>query len=70
MTVAEGLRIFTLAERPDLESKVRSLPDMFSESDAYVVPGALSPVKMELERDLGSYEEPNVWMRHPVMVGE
>jgi hypothetical protein len=23
-------------------------------------------VVMELGRDLGSYEEPNVWMRHPV----
>ena len=42
----------------------------FPESDAYVVPGALSPVVMDLERDLGSYEEPNVWMRHPIRVGE
>lgn len=40
----------------------------FPESDAYVVPGALQPVVMDLERDLGSYEEPNVWMRHPVTV--
>ena len=31
VTVLEGLRIFTLAERPDLESKVRSLPDTFPE---------------------------------------
>jgi GNAT superfamily N-acetyltransferase len=38
----------------------------FPESDAYFVPGALQPVVMDLERDLGSYEEPNVWMRHPV----
>ena len=38
----------------------------FPESDAYVVPGALQPVVMDLERDLDSYEEPNVWMRHPV----
>jgi GNAT superfamily N-acetyltransferase len=39
----------------------------FPESDAYVVPGALlQPVVMALERELGSYEEPNVWMRHPV----
>jgi len=39
---------------------------LFPESDAYVVPGALQPVVMDLERDLGSYEEPNVWMRHPI----
>jgi hypothetical protein len=39
---------------------------LFPESDVYVVRGALQPVMMDLERDLGSYEEPNVWMRHPV----
>ena len=38
----------------------------FPESGDYVVPGALRPVVMDLERDRGSYEEPNVWMRHPV----
>ena len=39
----------------------------FPESDAHVVPGALlQPVVMDLERELGSYEEPKVWMRHPV----
>jgi hypothetical protein len=43
---------------------------LFPESDTYVVPGALSPVVMDLERDLGVYEEPNVWMRHPVAVEE
>ena len=41
---------------------------LFPESDAYVVPGALQPIVMDLQRDLGSYEEPNVWMRHPVAV--
>jgi len=39
---------------------------LFPESDTYVVPGALQPVVMDPERDLGSYEEPNVWMHHPV----
>ena len=38
----------------------------FPESGDYVVPGALQPVVMDLERDLGSYREPNVWMIHPV----
>ena len=41
----------------------------FPESGPYVVPGALNPVEMDLERDLGTYEEPNVWMRHPVEAG-
>ena len=38
----------------------------FPESAAYVVPGALQPVVMDLGRDLGSYEEPNVWMHHTI----
>ncbi|QIN81248.1 GNAT family N-acetyltransferase [Rubrobacter tropicus] len=38
----------------------------FPESGPYVVPGALCPVRMDLELDLGTYEEPNVWMRHPI----
>lgn len=40
----------------------------FPESGAYFVPGALSPVEMDVERDVGRYEEPNVWMSHPVEV--
>jgi GNAT superfamily N-acetyltransferase len=36
----------------------------FPESGSYVVPGALVPVEIELERDRGAYREPNVWMRH------
>jgi hypothetical protein len=42
----------------------------FPESGDYVVRGALRPVVMDLERDLGVYTEPNVWMRHPVGVEE
>jgi hypothetical protein len=38
----------------------------FPESGQYVVPGALAPVHIDRERDLGRYEEPNVWMCHPV----
>ncbi len=37
----------------------------FPESGSYVVPGALVPVEIDRERDLGSYVEPNVWMVHP-----
>lgn len=38
----------------------------FPETGPYVIEGALRPVEMDLERDLGVYTEPNVWMRHPV----
>ena len=40
------------------------------ESGDYVVPGALVPVRIDRERDLGRYEEPNVWMRHPVTAAD
>lgn len=36
----------------------------FPETGAYVVPGALQPVKVDREQDLGHYEDPNVWMKH------
>jgi GNAT superfamily N-acetyltransferase len=36
----------------------------FPESGDYVVPGALVPVRIDRERDVGTYVEPNVWMRH------
>ena len=38
----------------------------FPESGEYVVPGALSPVHIDRERDEGVYVEPNVWMRHGI----
>jgi GNAT superfamily N-acetyltransferase len=34
------------------------------ESGTYVVPDALVPVEIDLERDEGVYVEPNVWMVH------
>ena len=36
----------------------------FVETGPYVVDGALVPVEIDREADLGSYVEPNVWMRH------
>ena len=38
----------------------------FPESGPYVVSGAFQPVTIDLRRDVGRYEEANVWMRHPV----
>ena len=38
----------------------------FPDSGAYVVPGALQPVSIDRECDEGRYEDPNVWMRHPL----
>jgi GNAT superfamily N-acetyltransferase len=36
----------------------------FPGSGAYTVPGALRPVQIDRERDVGRYEDPNLWMRH------
>jgi GNAT superfamily N-acetyltransferase len=36
----------------------------FPESGEYVVPGALNPIRVDLDADQGLYVEPNVWMAH------
>lgn len=36
----------------------------FPESGDYVVAGAFQPIAIDLRRDVGRYEEANVWMRH------
>ncbi len=36
----------------------------FPQSGRYIVPGALEPIDMNLEKDEGVYIEPNVWMQH------
>ncbi|MCK4528308.1 hypothetical protein KAW18_13125 [candidate division WOR-3 bacterium] len=36
----------------------------FGESNKYVVPGALNPVNIDLEENIGEYIEPNVWILH------
>lgn len=38
----------------------------FPESGDYIVPGALSPVRIDVEQDAGLYIEPNVWVAHVV----
>ena len=38
----------------------------FPESGDYPFPGGLAPVTIDPEADVGSYWEPNVWMRHAV----
>jgi GNAT superfamily N-acetyltransferase len=38
----------------------------FPQSGPYVIPGALNPMEMNVEKDEGKYVEPNVWMVHHV----
>ena len=36
----------------------------FPQSGSYVIPGALTPIEMNVEKDEGIYVEPNVWTVH------
>jgi hypothetical protein len=36
----------------------------FPVSGDYVVPGALSTIEMSIERDCGTYHQPNIWLQH------
>jgi len=38
----------------------------FLQSGKYVIPGALNPIEMNVEKDQGIYIEPNVWMVHEI----
>jgi GNAT superfamily N-acetyltransferase len=38
----------------------------FPQSGEYVIPGALVPIEMNIEKDEGVYVEPNVWLLHEV----
>jgi hypothetical protein len=36
----------------------------FQSSGEYIIPGALAPIKIDVENDSGEYIEANVWMLH------
>jgi GNAT superfamily N-acetyltransferase len=36
----------------------------FPQSGEYIIPGALNPIRLNLEEDEGTYIEPNVWIVH------
>jgi hypothetical protein len=38
----------------------------FPESGEYVVSGALQPILIDREQNVGTYSDPNVWMRHSI----
>ncbi len=56
----------TLTIRGTIEDWERWTGMVFPETGAYVVKGALQPVRIDVESDLGVYDEPNVWMQHPL----
>jgi hypothetical protein len=38
----------------------------FPKSGEYEIKGGLAPLKIDLERRIGRYEEPNVWIAYPI----
>ena len=36
----------------------------FKETGPYALEGAIAPVKIDLDRQTGTYEEPNVWVTY------
>lgn len=36
----------------------------FLESGEYIIPGALNPVVVDIDKNIGTYIEPNVWLHH------
>jgi GNAT superfamily N-acetyltransferase len=38
----------------------------FPQSGQYIIPGALNPIEINVEKDEGVYVEPNVWMVHEI----
>jgi len=42
----------------------------FPESGEYIVPCALQPITIDRKRNVGRYEDPNVWMLHRTEEGE
>jgi GNAT superfamily N-acetyltransferase len=65
----EGATLLCIAERSMLIQGIVAdwekwtgmrLPD----TGSYIIPGALNPIEIDREHDLGTYYEPNVWMVH------
>ena len=38
----------------------------FPQSGQYIIPAALNPIEMNIEKDEGIYIEPNVWTAHAI----
>jgi len=66
-----GARVLSVAPRSMVvEGRVKDWEAWtgmrFPASGDYVVPGALTTVRIDRARDRGRYVEPNVWMLHPL----
>jgi hypothetical protein len=57
-----------VAGEPEKKEDTFNLPPVVvqDKTGPYVVPGALQPITIDREADEGRYEDPNVWMRHPL----
>ena len=68
--VLAGSRSFSAIGQWIADAKQKTLKALGARHDPdsgrYVVAGAFQPVTIDLRRNVGRYEEANVWMRHAV----
>src|SRR5690606_13153310 len=69
--VRAGARIIKVCHRSktirgSLEEWERWTGMRFPQSGRYIIPGALDPIEVDVEKDEGVYIEPNVWIVHEV----
>jgi hypothetical protein len=63
---ALGIAPNTLTVEGTVEDWEKWTDMAYPDSGSYVVPGALQPVQIDRARNIGRYEDPNYWMKHPV----
>ena len=56
----------TLTVRGSVDAWQQWTGMVFPESGKYIVDGALQPVSINVEDDIGIYDDPNVWMKHKI----
>jgi GNAT superfamily N-acetyltransferase len=69
--IAQGASIIGPCERSMVVEEPVSfwetwMGQRFDRSAPYVLKGALAPIQVDLERESGLYEEPNVWVRYRI----
>ena len=69
--ISQGARIINACERSMVVEEHVAFWETwagrrFGESGSYSIAGALSPVEIDLERQTGRYQEPNVWVGYAI----
>lgn len=51
--------------KADLTFWENQIDKKIKSSGNYVIPGALSQIKIDIEKNVGEYKEPNIWINYP-----